>query len=260
MRFRHIAIIATLAVFTPATARSQIGGLVRRAKEAAATKVVENKNLKPSSAFGPELTEQSLNGVLRGLAAAQASLDSADQLRVERQRIDAELSKSYQAHDKEREKYQELARSTERCQDSVTRERGASAQAAYMQRMQSNPAEQAKMMQAAVAVTQKVAAAQQRGDSAEVRRLMTELVKAQGMDPKADSAFAIKTCGAVPQKPAWLAQQESARDRSQSIDGRIREFENGAGAAGAKASSMSVREYSMARERVLHWYLENQSR
>ena len=73
MRIRNLLAAAVLgaAITTPASA--QLGGLVRKAKEAAAQKAVEsaigptNKSLKASDAFGPELTAASLDGVLRGL-------------------------------------------------------------------------------------------------------------------------------------------------------------------------------------------------
>ena len=57
--------------------------------------------------------------------------------------------------------------------------------------------------------------------------------------------------------PAWYVEQDSLRARSTRIDGQIRDIENGAAGEGAKASGMSLKEYSLARERVLHWYLES---
>src|SRR6185369_16352671 len=117
-------------------------------------------------------------------------------------------------------------------------------------------AAQAKMIQAAMAVSQKMSAAQQRGDTLEAKRLMTDLAKAQGVDPKADTLAAVKQCGAVPAKPAWLVEQNAARERSTQLDGQIREREGGAQSAGATASGMSFREYSQRRERVLNWWIE----
>src|SRR5262249_43064186 len=170
MQFRHLAAFAAFAVTIPAVSQAQLGGLVRKAKEAAANnaanKVVERSNLKPSNTFGPELTAESLDGVLRGLAASEAKINEADALRITRQKIDAGLAQSYQKYDKDREAYDAKARSTESCQDTVIRKRSAASQQAYMSRMQSDPAAQAKMVQAAMAVSQQMSAAQQRGDTA----------------------------------------------------------------------------------------------
>jgi hypothetical protein len=262
MQFKHLAAVAALAVIVPASSHAQLGGLVRKAKEAAANKVVEshpslNKNLKPSNAFGPELTAQSLDGVLLGLATTQVKLGEADALRLQRQKIDADLTKSYSAHDRDRETFDNAHRSAESCQDSVRSVRKTASQDAYMKRMQSDPVAQAKMIEAGRTLGIQVNAAQQKGDTAEVRRLVTALTKSQGIDPQADSVAAVERCGAIPRKPAWYIEQDSLRARSNRIDGQIRDIENGAAGEGAKASGMTIKDYSLARERVLHWYMES---
>jgi hypothetical protein len=262
MQFKHLAAVAAFAVIAPASSHAQLGGLVRKAKEAAANKVVENnpslnRSLKPSNAFGPELTAQSLDGVLLGLATTQVKLGEADALRLQRQKIDADLGKSYAAHDKDRLTFDERSRNIGNCQDSVVSSRKSTSQDAYMKRMQNDPVAQAKMIQATMGVSQQITAAQMKGDSVEVRRLMIDLAKSQGIDPKADSLVAIKSCGAVPVKPAWYVEQDSLRARSARLDGQVRDIENGAAGEGAKASGMTVKDYSLARERVLHWYIES---
>jgi len=256
MQFRHFAAGAAFAVTVPAALQAQLGGLVRKAKEAATNKVVERQNLKPSNAFGTELTPESLESVLRGLAAVEVNVDQTDQLRIERQRIDAEWAKSSDAHEKDRQAYEDLRRKTESCQDNIIRTRANESQTAYMARMKNDPAEQSKMVQAAVAVTQKLQIAQQKGDTLEAKRLMLELAKTQGIDAKADSAAAIRTCGPVPAKPAWLAEEEALRAKASALDGRIRDAEGSNQSTAAKGSGMTIREYSMARERVLHWWIE----
>ena len=85
---------------------------------------------------------------------------------------------------------------------------------------------------------------------------MLDFAKTQGVDPKADSVVAVKTCGAIAPKPAWLAEQEAMRERSTKLDSQIRDAESGAQSAGASASGLSARDYAMARERVLHYSLE----
>lgn len=260
MRVKQYAALIALAVAVPAASHAQIGGLIKRAANAAASKtedkIVENNNLRPSSTFGPELTEESLDGVIRGLAAAQSKLQEAKDLRTARQKVDAEYSKSVDAHEKERQAYEDNRNRIGSCQDDARSKRRDEAQAAFERRVQSDPAGTSKLMQVAMEVSQKLNTAQAKGDTAEVRRMMTELAKAQGFDPQADSAAAIKQCGPLPARPAWLSEQESLRERSQSFDRQIRDAESGAHSSGAKASGMGIKEYSMARERVLHWYLE----
>lgn len=256
MRFNHIAALAAFAVSVPAVSQAQLGGLVRKATNAATNKMVENKNLKPSSAFGPELTAESLDGVLRGLSAADAKLDEADRLRSTRVRIDEELSQSLNAHEKDREVFDNQVRKTETCQSDFRRQRNKENQEMFDAKIKNNPAGQAQLMQVVVQLGGKLAMAQQKGDTAEQRRITLEIYKAQGLDPIADSAATIKTCGVVPAQPAWLVEQDSLRHRSARADNQVRETESGAQAAGAAASGMSSKAYAQARERVMHWYME----
>lgn len=260
MRTSYIVACGILLLAAPNTSSAQLGGLVRKAKDAAASKaenkVADNSRIKPSSAFGPELTESSLDAVLRGLTAAEAKFGQADQLRTERQRIDADWSKSSSAHEKDRDAYENAKRKAKSCQDSVIRKRSEAAEAAYTKRLQTDPAAQAKMAAAAMDLSQKSAALQAKGDTAGMRKLMLEFAKAHGVDPKADSVVAIKACGAVAPKPQWLADQEAQRERSMKLDSQIRDAESGAHSAGAAASGMSARDYAMARERLLHYVME----
>ena len=122
MRIQNILLAAVLGASIATPASAQLGGLMRKAKEAAATKAVEstigptNKNLKSSDTFGPELTEASLDGVLRGLAAMERTLDQARQRRVEGQQLQANYSRSAQAHDNERQKFETVHDRVQLCQ------------------------------------------------------------------------------------------------------------------------------------------------
>jgi hypothetical protein len=87
-------------------------------------------------------------------------------------------------------------------------------------------------------------------------RAYTELAKAQGMDPKADTAAAVKQCGAIPATPTWLIEQDSLRARASRAEGEVRELEYKSGDDAANASGMDHRAFALARERVLHWYHE----
>jgi hypothetical protein len=255
MRFNTIAAFAAVAVSIPAISHAQLGGLVRKAQNAAANKVVENKNLKPSSAFGPELTAETLDAVLRGLAATDAKLDEADRHRETRMKLDDRLSKSIQAHEKDRESYDNSRIKIEQCQSDF-RDKQRKALESELDAKRNDPAHQAKMMQVALTYASKLGAAQAKGDTAEYRRLALEMSKAQGLDPVADSAATIKACGRVPSKPTWLAEQDSIRMQSSRSDSQIRQAEESAQSAGAAAAGMPGKSYGMARERVMHWYME----
>lgn len=259
MRIQNIMLAAVLGVSFATPASAQLGGLMRKAKEAAATKAVEstigptNRNLKASDAFGPELTETSLDGVLRGLAAMEKTLDQAKARRLAGQELQAQYSKSVEAHDKERQKFETVHDRVQLCQDSVIQTRAMEAVAAYMKRMMSDPAAQAEMIKAAQQLSQKATTTT---DTNEVRDAYAELAKKQGLDPRADTLAAVKQCGVVPTKPAWLVEQDSLRERAGRAESEARELEYKANDDAAGAAGMDNRAFALARERVLHWYHE----
>jgi hypothetical protein len=93
--------------------------LVRKAKDAAQNKITENRNLKSSETFGPELTPASLDAVLRGLAATTAKLDQVKQLEPERDRANTDYAKSSTAHESDRQRYQDASDKISRCQSDA---------------------------------------------------------------------------------------------------------------------------------------------
>src|SRR3954469_4226525 len=263
MRIQHIRMAAAMGASFAPPASAQLGGLMKKAKEAAAQKagekVVEKavpgstRNLKSSDTFVPELTSASLDGVLRGLAAMEKTKGDAEALRAKSQEYQAALSKSVEAHDKDRQAFDAKLERASSCQDTVIDNRRTATQAAYLKRMQTDPAAQAAMIKTAQELAVKNAGIK---DTAEIRRAYTELAKSQGIDPKADSAAAIKQCGVIPAKPAWLVEQDSLRARSARAESDVRELEYKAGDDAANASGMDHRAFPLARERVMHWYLE----
>lgn len=258
MRIQNSLMAAAIGAMFATPASAQLGGLMRKAKEAAAQKAVEsaipsaNKNVKASDAFGPELTAESLEGVLRGLAAMEKTAAKGEGRRAKGQEYQAALSKSLDAHDRERQAFEEKFERTRACQDSVIENRGNAARDAYLQRMRADPGAQAAMIKAAQEMALKSASA----DTAEARRSYAALAKSQGIDPKADSAAALKQCGVIPARPAWLTEQDSLRARSARSESEARELEYKSGDDAANASGMDHRAFALARERVLHWYRE----
>jgi len=263
MRIQQILMAAAIGASFATPASAQLGGLMKKAKEAAAQKAGEKavekampgtgRNLKASDAFGPELTAASLDGVLRGLAAMEKTMGDADALRAKGQEYQLALTKSLDAHDKERQSFDTKYERASSCQDSVIDQHRSASQAAYMQRMQTDPAAQAAMIKTAQELSLKNATGK---DTAEMRRAYVQLAKSQGIDPKADSVAAIKQCGVLPAKPAWLTEQDSLRARSARAESEVRELEYKSGDDAANASGMDHRAFALARERVMHWYLE----
>jgi hypothetical protein len=263
MRIQNILMAAAIGAMYATPASAQLGGFMKKAKDAAAQKAGEKavekavpsagRKLKSSDAFGPELTSASLDGVLRGLASMEKTKVDAESARARAREFQNVLSKSVDAHDKERQAFDDKYRRASSCQDSVIDARGSAAQAAAIKRMQTDPAAQAAMISAARELAAKNTTST---DTAEMRRAYTKLMQSQGLDPKADSAVALKQCGAIPARPAWLTEQDTLRARAERAEGEVREIESRSSDDAAAASGMDHRAFALARERVMHWYLE----
>jgi len=182
----------------------------------------------------------------------EKTMAEAEALRARGQEYQFALSRSIDAHNNERQTFDAKNDRAHACQDSVIDNRGSAAQQAYMKRMQTDPAAQAALIKAA----QEMALKSPSGDAAEMRRSYAALAKSQGIGPKADTAAAVKQCGAIPTKPAWLAEQDSLRARSAHAESDVRELEYKSGDDAANASGMDHRAFALARERVMHWYRE----
>jgi len=102
----------------------------------------------------------------------------------------------------------------------------------------------------AMAVAQKMAVAQQKGDTAEVRRLMIELNGGAPESANVDSLAADKACGSPPPQPAAMVQSQKLDALATKLTEAIRQLEEQAAETEVKESKLEQRQYHMARERI----------
>jgi hypothetical protein len=107
-----------------------------------------------------------------------------------------------------------------------------------------------------MAIVQEVAAAQQRGDTAAVRRAQERMMTAMGggaTDSVALDKAAMSKCGARPAKPASMVRSDRLRERADSLDGLAR-TENAAAfrVKGAELGMTDV-QAAMFSERLRSW-------
>lgn len=265
------AIVASLGLPLHVTS-AQIGGLVKRATKKAADQQAEKQLDKQSNAVvastpgaAPnfdnvtlELTNDRISQIIRGLAAGRVVLDGANgspgrtalvTRRDDAARKSAELS---QANSKVFDAYYQKRDASQRCRnDAIAASRDKKQAAAeqrqkeFQQKAMSDPAFRDKAMAAA----QKMALAQQKGDTAEMKRIMAELGGVAD-DPKADSLAADKTCGPAPAKPAAMAQVEQLDAQANSLTDEIRKLEQKSADTEVRESGLTERQFLMARERV----------
>jgi len=270
---RAIVLAVTAALVAPAhTASAQIGGLVKRARDKVVDqqvdKQVEKRTGSPAatSAGGApkfddvtvELTSERVGQIVRGLGAGRALLDGVngspsraalvarrDEAMNRSGTLSSENGKILDAYNEKRD-------ASQRCRNDAIQASRDKRQQGSEQRNQelqakamTDPAFREKIM----AFTQKAAAAQQRGDTAQLRRLYAEL-GVVGDDPKADTLAADKACGREPAKPAVMVQMEQLDAQAKSLSEQIRQLEEKAAATEVKESGLNERQFFMARERI----------
>jgi len=269
---RGVAVAVAALVVPVQGASAQLGGLVKKAKDKVVEQQVEKqveKRVNPvaSDPGAPpkfddvtlELTNDRISQIIRGLSAGRAVLDGANgspsratliAQRDDAARQSADLSqKSSKAFDA----YYEKRDASQRCRNDAmdaSRDKRQAANEARAKEFQpkamSDPAFREKVM----AITQKMAVAQQKGDTAEVRRLMIELNGGAPENAKADSLAADKACGSLPPQPAAMAQSEKLNALANKLTEEIRLLEEKSAATEVKESGMNERQYQMARERI----------
>jgi hypothetical protein len=270
---RSLAVVIAASLALPLhEASAQIGGLVRKARDKAIDQQVEKRATAaaPSSATSAgaapryddvtlELTSDRVAQVLRGLTAGRAVLEGANgspgrasliARRDDAARKSAALSdanrKAFDAYSVKRDETQRCRNDAERASSDKRQKANEQKQKEFQAKAMSDPAFREKVM----AISQKLAIAQQRGDTAEVRRLMIELNGGSVDDAKVDSIAADKACGPMPARPAAMIQAEQLDAQVDSFGDQIRQLEETASATEVKESGLTERQYLMARERI----------
>jgi len=264
-----VAIIASLGLsipFHPATA--QLGGIVRRAKDKAIEQQVEKRTttMVPSNTGEApqfnnvtlELNAERVDQIIRGLNAGRAVLDGANgspsraALIAKRDEVSNKSAALSQDNSKAFDAYNQKNDAIHRCRNDAINTSRSKRQAGADQR---NKELQAKAMsdpafrEKAMAIAQKMGAAQARGDTAEMKRLQAELGLVAD-DAKADSLAADKSCGAELAKPAAMGQIAQLDAQANALADEIRKLEEKSAATEVEKSGLTERQFLMARERI----------
>ena len=260
-----IVAVATLAFAPPAA--GQIGGLIKKKVAEKVVDKVVDKALpdKPDATssgsskratryagavVGEELTSDALDATIRGLRIEVAIYSRSDSLA---QQSNA-LSSRAPSGDEERDYRDKLAR-VEECQAAFfpSLEQKRFQEMEQRIRKPSSPVSAIhRWEEARVRYQQDLTAAMMRGDTAAIVKLRRSFWQSQGIavDTKADTMAAVAQCGALPPKPASMAERERA-DTLRVLSRRLQEQFADSGAA---ASGLSAMKYSLAKERLRTWW------
>src|SRR6185312_7223976 len=227
-----------LALVSPACASAQFGGLIKKAK-----KVTHTEAAAAPVAGGPQLTEQSVQGLLRALPVIQGMTQTRSSLVTRQQAASREYSSVTEQHDAENAAYNKSTQDIGSCRDDAFSKINDAHQKAMQANLMSDPA----AMQQYMELARQTAALQAKGDTKGAIELGQQFqAKMLGVSPKADSAQVDKECGKIPAKPAWLARADSLAALSNTLSDSVRSIENRMGTEGARASGMDIVAYNVA--------------
>jgi hypothetical protein len=266
---RGLAITAIAALALPFhDASAQLGGLVKKARDKAIEQQVEKRvgGSAASNADVPpkfddvtvELTADRVAGIVRGLAAGRAVLDGANGAPSRAAlvaRRDAAATKSSELSDanaKVFNAYVEKRDVSQRCRNDAmyaSREKRQKETDERNKQLSSKAMADPAFREKAIAIAQKMGVAQQKGDTAEIRRLSAELGISED-DAKPDTLAADKACGREPAKPAAMVQSEQLNAEATALSDQIRQLEERSAATEIKESGLNERQFLMARERI----------
>ena len=239
----------TLALVSPACASAQFGGLIKKAK-----KVTHTEAAAAPVAGGPQLTEQSVQALLRALPVIQGMTQTRSSLVTRQQAASREYSSLTEQHDAENAAYNKSTQDVGSCRDDAFSKINDAHQEA-MEAKQANLMSDPAAMQQYMELARQTAALQAKGDTKGAIELGQQFqAKMLGISPKADSAQVDKECGKIPAKPAWLARADSLAALSNTLSDSVRSIENRMGTEGARASGMDIVAYNVAFERLTTWY------
>jgi len=263
-----IAAVVTAFALPLHTASAQLGGLAKRARDRMIDQQVE-KRTTAAVASDPgapprfddvtlELTSDRVAQIVRGLSAGRAVLEGGngapsraqlvarrDAASQQRAALSDQNAKAFDAYYQKRDAAQRCRNDAETASRQKRQQGTDQRQKEFQAKAMSDPAFREKAM----AVAQKIAVAQQRGDTVEMRRLMAEM-GAVADDPRADSLAADKTCGSMPAKPAAMVQMDQLDAQANALTGQIRQLEEKSATIEVKESGLTERQFLMARERV----------
>jgi hypothetical protein len=256
-----VAVVA--AVLLPLnTATAQLGGLVKKARDKAIEQQVEKRvggTAASSADAAPkfdennlELTSERVAGMLRGLQAGRAILDTRTALIDRREQISKKREPLWDANQKSYDAYLVKRDENQRCRNDamqVSRDKRQKVTDARNKELSAKAMNDPAFRQKIMELTPKLTAAQQRGDTVELKKLMAQMGVTED-DTKADTVAADAKCGKETPKPAWLVQTDSLDGLMNKLTDDIRKIEEKAASTEQKESGLNERQFMMARERI----------
>ncbi len=237
------------------SAEAQLGGLIKKKADQATITAKGQEQVKFDNVI-LEITEERVNKLIAAKRAGRQMADVPNGLNAVQAKItplDERQAAIYEKHVDDINGWDEKRRDQERCI-------GEALAALQDQRQAAMPDPQT--MQKLMELAQALAAAQAKGDTAEVRRLGAEVEKLKSRHSQADSLAAEKQCGASPAPPAIVKEWLDAKAQIEALTNQLHAAESAIRAEEARVSGMDARQNAMLCERVKMYIeqLRNKSR
>jgi hypothetical protein len=241
----------TFLLATPAHAG--FGDLVKAAKNKAA-QTAATRVVKPGGGaaerveFTDEILELSgsrLEQVLKGFDAASAITADRAALVAKRARMESEANALEEKQGKAISGARQRHDDAEECWNHSLQAKREEREKATQEKMMADPAMREKMM----ALGQRMAVAQAKGDAEGVRKAQAEIMGLAG-PTHADTVAAQQKCGPVPPLHPAAARIDSLRAAVQDANDSVRAMDRKAIGKQSMASGMEPEQFAMAQERI----------
>jgi hypothetical protein len=196
-----------------------------------------------------ELTPARLDQALKGLRASRAALGgqrgapSWDAMVTQRDAAAEAVTALLEQKGNEIEAYRQHRERIAACRDSAFSARRSAHREEYMRRAMSQDPD---AIRRSIELSQRLTEAQQRGDTATMRRIYEEMDALT----KEDSLAVERHCGRPPAPPRSVVQLDSLQALQDTLNARLRRREQEADSAALKVSGLSGRQLFVAQERM----------
>jgi hypothetical protein len=199
--------------------------------------------------MGEPFDAVSLDNALKGMRVYKARMTDIVALRVQYLNVQNRRSEAADKGARDVEVYQENQNKFRDClHEKLQAGMGRKVQEKMMS-ISNNPAAIQKYTDALNAAS----AAAAKGDTAALARANADMMKAIGIDFKADTVAATATCGGAPKRPASIVEIEQLDRQSDSLAIRVRRAETAADGDASRAASVAPSRFAEMRERLTNY-------
>jgi hypothetical protein len=199
------------------------------------------------SSLGTPFDAASLESALKGMRVYKARMTEIVGMRVQYLNLQSRRSEAQSGAQSDIVAYDGAQSKFREC---ISKKLNDPAKMQKMQEKVMSLASNPDAMQKYADASQAMSNAATKGDTAAIARATADMMKALGVDLKADTAAAASACGGAPRRPPSIVQIETLERQADSVTIRLRRAETAADADAARAAGVSPSRFAEMRERL----------